>query len=784
MLVKTPEKYFKGDPWTIVEQGFDPNRNRISESVFSVSNEYMGVRGYFEEGYSGDKLQGIYFNHLYEMLPVTHDQAFKGMVTETPSMINAVDWLYTRIVVDGETLDLAHAKFSEFVRRLHMKNSLLERAFVWETGSGKRLRLNFERFTDLSLLNRGCQRVSITPLNFSGTIEITSGLDFDTLYEIAAGWNQTQVGGTQQSGSAPRNFWQVLRKGDEDGVGGIMARTRTSGQCLFSGFRVDVDNPLSMKRTEHAMRIERQFTLLLEESTTRSFTKTVINHWSSVDKPDTVWTSGMKMAREHTTVSWETALRDHGNAWERAWYTMDTEIDGDPELQQGIRFCTFQTYSTYHGASPYRNALCKGLTGEVYFGWIFWDSEIYSHRFLMFNNPEGSKKLLQYRYIQMPRALQRARDIQCRGARFPFSNIHGYEASATWQHCDLEHHQNVAVAYAVWHYVNVCGDREYLYTEGIEMLVQICRFHASVGGWSPRNGDFGLYGVMGPDEFHMMVNHNCYTNWMVKKFFLYALEVLDEMKRDAPREYRQLVDTVELSTEETASWRTMAEKMRIPCDEKSGVYEQHDGYFDLPHVDLKKLSVDDIPIYKNWAYIRIFRHNMIKQPDLLNLMYFFGHEFSREQKKANYEFYEPRTVHESSLSPSLHAILAIELGKMDDAYDFLRYAARLDLDNYNRNTEQGIHATASSGVWAIMVYGYGGMRSDEDMLSFYPRIPHQWNSYHFRVVYRGSTIDVVVEKETARFTVLNDKPVTVGIYGEDHRITPEGIQVKLRQDTA
>jgi maltose phosphorylase len=223
----------------------------------------------------------------------------------------------------------------------------------------------------------------------------------------------------------------------------------------------------------------------------------------------------------------------------------------------------------------------------------------------------------------------------------------------------------------------------------------------------------------------------------------------------------------------------MARLMRIPKDEKTGIYEQHAGYFDLPHVDVKSIPMSQVPIYKNWAYIKIFRLDMLKQPDFLNLPYFFSQDFTPEEKRKNYEFYEARTSHESSLSPSLHAILAAELGKQQEAYDFLAYAARLDLDNYNRNTEQGIHSSSAAGVWASMVSGFGGMRSDAETLVFKPSIPKQWKAYRFKVFYSGSLLSVDVAADRVRFAVLEGGGVTVNVYGKDHRIASEGLELEL-----
>jgi maltose phosphorylase len=224
----------------------------------------------------------------------------------------------------------------------------------------------------------------------------------------------------------------------------------------------------------------------------------------------------------------------------------------------------------------------------------------------------------------------------------------------------------------------------------------------------------------------------------------------------------------------------MAEKMRIPKDERSGVYEQHAGYFDLPHVDLQHFDAEQIPIYTHWAYIKIFRHNMVKQPDVLNLMYFFSQDYSLDEKLANYEFYEARTIHESSLSPSLHAILAAELGKLDEAYTFFSYGARMDLDNYNRNTDQGLHVTSAAGVWASMIFGFGGMRTDGDVLIFRPTLPEAWKSYRFRVRYQGAIIEVRVDREWVAFRVISGPSVTVKVYGKDYTLEAKSVMVKYQ----
>jgi maltose phosphorylase len=778
-LFKTSEKYFQVDPWLVVEEGFNPEKQRLAESIFSLANEFMCVRGYFDEGYSGDHLLGSYFSQLYEMLDVKYPQVFKGFVTEVAAMITAVDWLYTRITLDGETLDLATATVSDFRRTLDMRDATLTREFVWTTQGGKRLKLKFVRFMDIHTTALGCQRIIFEPLNFSGEIRVLSGLDFNTIYELAAGWDQTKGSGAGgELSSVQTNFWVPERSERSDDICAIQARTQKSGCRLFSSFRVTADQSIAPELVKREKFIGVEATLKLTQGLSTVFEKIAINHWEETEDADRVWNSGLSLVKQLSGIGFDQALAEHCRDWARFWDRMDIEIDGDPELQQGVRYSLFAMYINYHGESERRNVLCK-LGGEVYSGVNFWDTEVYCHRMFMFFDPQVARKLLMYRYHYLSRAIENAKRVDLEGARYPFSTITGHEDSGTWQHVDLEIHQNMAIYYAIWHYDQVCKDKEFLYREGIEMLLQMSRCMASWGGWSPKRGDFGFYGVMGPDEFHMMVNNNCYTNYLGKKMFEYTLKVLAEMEREAPDLYKKAVAKVQLRPDEPKDWKRMAEKMRILKDEVTGIYEQHDGYFDLPHVDVKSVPMSQVPIYKNWAYIRIFRFDMLKQPDFLNLPYFFSQDFTMEEKRKNYEFYEARTSHESSLSPSLHAILAAELGKSQEAYDFLAYAARLDLDNYNRNTEQGIHSSSAAGVWASMVSGFGGLRTDAETLIFNPSIPTQWKAYRFKIFYAGSLLAVEVRGGKALFKVMEGGDVTVSVYGKLRTITTSELELTL-----
>lgn len=763
-MAKIADRYYRVDPWRIIEEGFDPARGRVSESVFSLANEYMGVRGYFEEGYSGDRLVGSYINGVYEE-QVTAKPQYKGISDRFCFMVNTLDWLHTRIVLEGEELDLAECQIEDFLRVLDLRNGTLQRSFTWRTGTGRLLQVTFTRFLSMVAPKMGFQRIALKPLNFSGSVGVRMGLDFSLEHE-----------------SAGANFWSCPRKGVEDGIAGIVGRTQRSGHMVYAGFWL----PGRRELDESPVVIEEKYigvdlSLPLRQGMCSRLDKMVFLH--AEKRPgwtiDEVWEAGVRAAKEHLAVSYEEAFAQNSAYWEEIWRNSDIVIEGDPENQQGIRYCIFQLHQTYHGADPSLNIGAKGLTGEAYNGHTFWDTEIYCLPFYLFNNPEAARNLLEYRYRTLPQAMERARMLDCQGACYPVATLDGTESCGLWQHASLQLQPTTGVAYGIRHYVNVAGDRDFLYTKGAEMLVQICRFLASRGQWGQRSGKFGYYCVMGPDEFQMMVNNNCYTNYMAQETFRYTLRVLREMRAEAPGRYMELLGEVLLSEAELASWRKMAEEMKIPYDENTGIYEQHDGYFDLPHIEIDSIPITDFPLYQHWSYDRIFRNDMIKQPDVLMFMFLYNRRFTTEAKRVNYEYYEPRCIHESSLSPSIHSILAAELGKHEEAFEFFRFATRMDLDNYNRNTGEGLHVTSIAAAWMNVVYGFGGMRSDGDILAFNPSLPRAWAAYSFRVSYRGSVIAFTVDGQAVTARVAGGPPVRIAVYGVEYELDSAGIRLDM-----
>lgn len=742
-MAKVADRYFKVEPWKVIEEGFDPEYALVSESIFSLGNEYMGVRGYFEEGYQGKTLLGSYFNGVYERRQIP-GQHYKGVIQETEFMVNAVDWLYLRIHANNEALDLAKVPVENFYRELDMKTGLLVREFVWKTSCGK-LKIRMERMLSMVHMEYAIQRLVITSIDYKGKVSVTSGLNFDTLHV-----------------NENLRLWDVQEKsidGDKCSLVGVSKNTHmpVESRCFFTGDLTKGSRREDVGDKKVRITYETEFS----DGKTRTLDKIVCNITPM---------SGVK-AKEHvdkvfSEFTYDMLLQENTAWWENTWQKSDIYIEGDDENQQGIRYCIFQMYQTYHGAVEGANIGAKGLTGEAYNGNAFWDTETYCLPFFLFHNKEAARNLLYFRYATLEEAKKRARELDCNGAFYPIATISGRECCNLWQHASLQLQASTAVAYGIWVYEKLIDDKDFLADYGLEMLIEISRMLASRGAYSAKTNCYGFYGVMGPDEFQMMVNHNCYTNYMGRFTFEYTLDAVEEIKSYAPDKYRSLVQKLDLKQEELQDFREKADKMYIPYEKETKLYEQHQGAFDLPHVDINQIPVEDFPLYSHWTYDRIYRNDMIKQPDVLMFMLLFNSSFDLETLKNNYEFYEPKCIHESSLSPSVHSILASQLKKKEEAYRFFQFATRMDLDNYNRNSGEGIHTTSIAAAWMNIVYGFGGLRSDGDELVLSPSIPEQWNKYCFRIVYQGEIVEVQVEKEAVRLKCLSDGTVSLCLYGQ------------------
>jgi len=767
-MAKQADIYYKIHPFQIIEEGFDADYAEVSESIFSIANEYMGVRGYFEEGYSKDRLVGSYFNGIYENKQ-QGGEGYKGIVHITEYMVNAVDWLYVRISADGEKLDLAVSKVEGFTRILDMKTGLLTRSFVWVLNSGKKIEITFKRLVNMKDVMLGAQQIAFASKDYEGELEVEIGLDFSNPHLSDGG-----------------NRWQIKEDSSVEGEISMAARTQTTdflvySTCKYKASGFEKVEDLADKASDEK-KVVRNLVLSMKPGTEGVIERIVCNQAYGSYHEQVSEAERQKQVKNALTEvnNFAKLLADNTEWWSHVWESADIVIDGDEHNQQGIRFCIFQLFQTFHGALKGANIGAKGLTGEAYNGNAFWDTETYCLPFYLFQNKEAAKNLLYFRYATLEEAKNRAADLDCKGAFYPIATISGKECCNLWQHASLQLQASTAVAYGIWIYEKLTGDKEFLAQAGLEMLIEISRMLATRGAFNGDHTRYGYYCVMGPDEFQMMVNHNCYTNYMGKFTLDYTLKVMAQMEESDPESLKAVLNKVDFKPEEKDLFKDIIECMYIPKDESTGIYEQHQGYFDLPHVEVDDIPMEEFPLYSHWSYDRIYRNDMIKQPDVLMLMLLFNSQFGVDELKANYEFYEPRCIHESSLSPSVHSILACQLGKMEQATDFFAFATRMDLDNYNRNTREGLHTTSIAAAWMNIVFGFGGLRCDGDGLSLSPSIPKDWKGYSFRVVYKDTVIVAKISQDKVQLSTLHGEKVAIELYGEEVVLSGEVYETKIR----
>ena len=762
-MAKIADKYFQPHPWKIIERGFDPNYARVSESIFTLSNESLGVRGFLDEGGEVPGLRGCYANGVYELEKLP--RSYLGIVDKSHFMIPSADWLRTEVVVDGESLNLGKCQFSDFTRELDLRLGTLTRSFLWHTASGRELRVCFTRFLDMEHGPRAYQRITLEALNFAGPVRLTAGVSFEVIHE-----------------GRKKCFWEKARTETAEGRCAVQARTAHSGQEVFAGILWDL--PGACAGAGGAREAQLTTELYLEPGVPAQADRKAVILFDGSDGEE-LWNRGQAELERTAGVTLDAALEAQRTYWEKYWQLADIVIEPSgpdtaqavAEEQQGIRFCNFQLTQIFNGGDVRHNIGAKGLSGEAYNGHAFWDTEACCLPFYLFTNPEAAKSLLLFRYNTLPQAMERAKMLDCQGACYPVATLNGDEACALWQHASLQMQPSTAVAYGIWHYVLVTGDRAFLWQYGAEMLLQISRYLASRVGKSAQTGRYGFYGVMGPDEFHMMVNNNAYTNYMGKRTLEYAAEILAEMERERPTEYLALCDKTRLEAEEIGRWQEVAGHMDLPMTQE-GLIEQHDGYFDLPHTDVNAIPISEFPLYDHWSYDRIYRTDMIKQPDVLMMLYLYNSSFPQPVKEINYSFYEPRTIHESSLSPAIHSILAAELGRMEDATRFFGHATRLDLDNYNRNTGEGLHVTSIAMAWANIVYGFAGLRSDSPQLRFAPVLPQRWSRLRFSLSWQGRVLDVDMRQGCTSFSLRSGPAMELQVYGRNYVLDTSGLQVQ------
>ncbi|MDN6617539.1 MAG: family 65 glycosyl hydrolase domain-containing protein, partial [Enterococcus sp.] len=494
---------------------------------------------------------------------------------------------------------------------------------------------------------------------------------------------------------------------------------------------------------------------------------------TSRDVPESDQSEKALALLEAYDASYEELLAEQNAAWAKRWALADVSIGGDDEAQQGIRFNIFQLFSTYYGEDDRLNIGPKGFTGEKYGGATYWDTEAYAvPMYLGISDPTITKNLLKYRHNQLPQAKHNARQQGLNGALYPMVTFTGVECHNEWEITFEEIHRNGAIAHAIYNYTTYTGDESYIQKEGLEVLTEIARFWADRVHYSKRQQKYMIHGVTGPNEYENNINNNWYTNYLATWVLSYTLENYQKYQAHA---------TVTITQEEQTKWQDIVQNMYFPKDEELGIFVQHDTFLDKDLLPTSALDPAERPLNQHWSWDKILRSCFIKQADVLQGIYFFGDSFTDEEKRRNFEFYEPMTVHESSLSASVHAILAAELGLIDKSMEMYQRTARLDLDNYNNDTDDGLHITSMTGSWLAIVQGFAQMKTSTGTLSFAPLLPKDWDHYSFHITYRGRLLAVTVTQKEVRIDLKDGSAFAMMLYGQEITLK-DSVSVPLEQE--
>ncbi len=758
------KNYIQHDPWKIIENGFDPHLNRVSESLCSIGNGRMGHRANFEEDYSGDTLQGSYIAGVYYPDKTRVGWWKNGYPEYFAKVLNASNWIGISIQIDGETLDLAKCEIHSFQRELDMQAGYLKRMFSATTASGKTVEVTSTRFCSIVDDEIGAIEYQLKAVNFEGTLTITPYVDFDV---------------ENEDSNYDEKFWVEIEKEVLNCEAYNTAETKKTAFQVCTGMSFNiVQDGTTLDLTSTATEKEKYVATTVAIPTKAGQTTTIYKYGaniSSFNYPKSDLKSACKKAiKRASTKGFATLLKEQANAWAAKWEEADVTIEGDVAGQQGVRFCIFQMYQTYTGEDDRLNIGPKGFTGEKYGGATYWDTEAYCFPFYLSTaDQKVARQLLVYRYKHLQKAIENAEKLGFTdgAALYPMVTVNGEECHNEWEITFEEVHRNGAIAFAIYDYIRYTGDKKYLIEYGAEVLLGIARFWAQRVHYSERKQQFVMHGVTGPNEYENNINNNWYTSYIAMWCMEYAEEALLYMEEEAPKAYADLVQRTNFRPEvECPTWNDIRSKMFLPYDEELGIFLQQENFFDKENLVVSDLRPEDRPLNQKWSWDRILRSPFIKQADVLQGLYFFEDRFNLEEIRRNFLYYEPRTVHESSLSPCVHVVLAAKLGMEEKAYEMYLRTARLDLDDYNNDTEDGLHITSMAGTWMAFTKGFGGMRVYDDTLQFSPYLPKNWTSYGFNIRFRGQIINVKVTQTTATITNRSDKVITLKVYGVDYTI--------------
>jgi alpha,alpha-trehalose phosphorylase len=771
-----PPHIYPPDEWNLIERRFMPDLLEQGETMFALGNGYLGMRGCSEEGGPVGQ-NGTFINGFYESWPIIYPENAYGLATTGQTIVNVTDSKNIKLYVDDEPFWLPHANVRSFDRRLNMKSGTLDRDILWETPSGKRVSIKSRRLVSFQHRHVAAIWYQVTLLNAAAPIVLSSEMIANEPAPRRANYDPRQ---------AKVFIEKVLnhRLSYANGQRVVLCHaTNKSAIVLACAIDHALETSLHATWKTNYTPDAGQVVASIDGEPGQPITliKYIVYHTSHTAAPEEVCARAERTLDRAVEAGFPALLQGQEQFMDDFWQRSDVTIMTNPErakasttaVQQALRFNLFHVLQASARAEN-TGVPAKGLTGAAYEGHYFWDTEIYVLPFLTYTAPSIAKNLLRFRHGMLDKARQRARELNQRGAMYPWRTINGEEASAYYAAGTAQYHINADIMYALKKYVQATEDEEFLFDEGVEMLVETARLWRSLGFYSPRNdGQFCIHCVTGPDEYNTVVDNNVYTNLMARENLRYAAETVEQVRDRRPDLFTALVHKTRLDPSEVQEWKQAADRMFVPYDERLQITPQDDQFLNQEPWDFDRTPADKYPLLLFFHPLTIYRYQVLKQADLVLAMFLLGHEFPPDLKRRNFAFYDPITTGDSSLSACIQSIMAAEVGQMDKALEYARVATLMDLGDVAGNVKDGCHIAAMGGVWMIFVYGFAGLRDYGDGLCFWPALPDVLHCIRFRLNYRGRTLEVNVGQAATQYRLITGTALTIRHEQEEVKLSPD-----------
>jgi alpha,alpha-trehalose phosphorylase len=764
-LLRLPEDVYPDDPWRLVEVVFDERRVGWGESVFAVSNGFIGIRGMHDEGRPVHEAATL-LNGFHETWSIVHAEQAYGFARTGQTIVNVPDATLMKLYVDDEPLHLPSARLLQYERSLDLRAGVLRRELVWSTPGGKHVTVRSSRLVSFEHRHLALV-VHEVEVDAPAAVVVSSQV---LNRQDARAVDEPRAGDRDPRRARPFPGRVLSARGHVASGGRVITgyRTTASGMSMSVGVDHVISSPdeheVVTSWTEDLAKVV--VTATATPGARLRIEKHLTYHTSRVVPAEELVDRGLR-SLDRAVALGVGGLESSQRAWmDRFWARADVEVDAGPRVQQAVRWNLFQLHQASARAET-AGIPAKGLTGTGYEGHYFWDADVYMTPFLTYTEPRLTRNLLRFRHAMLPKARERAAEMSEAGALFPWRTINGEEASSYYAAGTAQYHINADVAHALRRYVDVRGDRELLVEIGAEILVETARMWSGLGFLSPEDDRFHIHGVTGPDEYTTVVNDNAYTNLMARANLRAACDAVEWLAVERPAAYRRLVRDLAIRPEEPATWRRTAEAMYVPFDADRGIHPQDDSFLEREVWDFAGTPADRYPLLLHYHPLVIYRHQVIKQADVVLAMVLLADEFSLEQRSRNFAYYDPITTGDSSLSPGVQAVIAASIGDEARAVGHFERALLVDLCDAASNTADGVHVAAAGSVWMALTYGFAGLSDHGGRLRLDPALPAAWRRLAFRLRFHERVVAVEIVRDSVRLTLEEGERLVVEVRGAD-----------------